>query len=373
MSHFKVLAVDQYKDIGGGQTIYLNVIIVLLEAQFKITAMFPHGGELEKKINGLFSEQIRTVNVNELPLSQGKKTALDVLKIIKYLVYFFNFAHYIKNNDVIYINGPRFYFPFFILSFFIKKKYIYHIHLNHSTFVKYFLRLLESAPSTYKIIVNSYFVYTELYKLFPFFRPSRKVIVLENPLSRRLSQLCFIDRFKVTPKKYNVAIIGRICEQKGQDVLLELAPKFPYIDFYVIGSADFSNKVFLQTLKCKASPNVIFFGKSSDLFHTLNHIPIHISLVPSKWAEPFGLVAIESMACSCLTVTSNTGELPNISKNTSSFIYSSFESLVETLDKITSSSSSELSRIAFTQNSKTLKFYNFSLFKDKLLSLILCD
>ena len=40
-----------------------------------------------------------------------------------------------------------------------------------------------------------------------------------------------------------------------------------------------------------------------------------ISVVPSKWQEPFGRTAMESAAYGCATITSNNGGLPETFEN----------------------------------------------------------
>ena len=59
-------------------------------------------------------------------------------------------------------------------------------------------------------------------------------------------------------------------------------------------------------------------------------------MVPSRWEEPFGRVAMEAAACGCATITSNTGGLSetsnysiNIDKINSQKIYEKIKSLIE--------------------------------------------
>ena len=35
---------------------------------------------------------------------------------------------------------------------------------------------------------------------------------------------------------------------------------------------------------------------------TLEALGVQFNIVPSRWNEPFGLVAIEGAACSCITI-----------------------------------------------------------------------
>ena len=50
-------------------------------------------------------------------------------------------------------------------------------------------------------------------------------------------------------------------------------------------------------------------GTGPDVVALLNrHL---IIVVPSRWQEPFGLVALEGIACGCVALGANCGGLPN--------------------------------------------------------------
>ena len=53
--------------------------------------------------------------------------------------------------------------------------------------------------------------------------------------------------------------------------------------------------------------------KGQELVEELNKHKLLV--IPSSWPEPFGIVALEGMACGCLVVASNNGGLPEAIDN----------------------------------------------------------
>ena len=63
-----------------------------------------------------------------------------------------------------------------------------------------------------------------------------------------------------------------------------------------------------------------------------------LMVVPSRWPEPFGIVALEGMACGCVPVVSDGGGLPfAVGAAGLSFARNSSESLAEVLEKLLAS------------------------------------
>ena len=117
-----------------------------------------------------------------------------------------------------------------------------------------------------------------------------------------------------------VALIGRVSPVKGQDVLPKLARRFPDLRFVMIGPVTEENRPFFDSLFADAPANLVYGGETDDLLRTLDQYDVELSLVPSRWDEPFGLVSIESMAASCLTLVSNRGMLPHIARTSRGFL-----------------------------------------------------
>ena len=112
----------------------------------------------------------------------------------------------------------------------------------------------------------------------------------------------------------DLAFVGRLVPEKGPLVLLEalalLAEQGIRPDLTMIGSGplreDLERKVEALGLRAQ----VVFTGQTvgGDLVRLLNKH--RILVVPSSWEEPFGIVALEGIACGCAVIGSCGGGLP---------------------------------------------------------------
>jgi glycosyltransferase involved in cell wall biosynthesis len=114
-------------------------------------------------------------------------------------------------------------------------------------------------------------------------------------------------------RERNLVFVGRLVSDKGVDLLLQamkllqndgVAP-----DLTIVGTG--SEKKNLESLAIELSLDrqVIFAGQKSGgaLAELLNRH--RILVVPSRWAEPFGVVALEGIACGCVVLGSENGGL----------------------------------------------------------------
>ena len=110
-----------------------------------------------------------------------------------------------------------------------------------------------------------------------------------------------------------IVFVGRLVSDKGVDLLLravELLKRdglFP--DVTIVGNGPEENNLRRLTTELGLDRQVTFAGKQSGgtLAKTLNRH--RILAVPSLWAEPFGVVALEGIACGCAVVGSQSGGL----------------------------------------------------------------
>jgi glycogen synthase len=110
-----------------------------------------------------------------------------------------------------------------------------------------------------------------------------------------------------------IAFVGRLVSDKGVDVLLR-ALKFLHVDglmpdVTIIGTGPEEGSLRALTLELGLDRQVKFAGKKtgSALAHCLNQY--RILVVPSRLPEPFGVVALEGIACGCVIVGSEAGGL----------------------------------------------------------------
>ncbi len=74
---------------------------------------------------------------------------------------------------------------------------------------------------------------------------------------------------------------------------------------------DYFDNVFMPALEA-AGPSVEFLGELEQAERDLLFAESYASLMPGSWPEPFGLVAIEALACGTPVIARRVGGLPEI-------------------------------------------------------------
>jgi len=109
--------------------------------------------------------------------------------------------------------------------------------------------------------------------------------------------------------------VGRLVQEKGIQVLLQAAPsilaKHPNATFMIAGTGYYEEDLKRQVGELGIGQNVRFFGHANDQSLPELYKMADICVVPSLY-EPFGIVALEGMAASLPTVTSDNGGLVDI-------------------------------------------------------------
>jgi glycosyltransferase involved in cell wall biosynthesis len=110
----------------------------------------------------------------------------------------------------------------------------------------------------------------------------------------------------IDDRKYDLVFLGRLVSDKGVSQLIEaIAISNKNYKCLIIGAGP--EKVFLEKLvqDKKLSTQVVFSNplQGSALSDSLNQAKTMV--IPSLWDEPFGVVALEAMACGCTIACSN--------------------------------------------------------------------
>jgi glycosyltransferase involved in cell wall biosynthesis len=107
--------------------------------------------------------------------------------------------------------------------------------------------------------------------------------------------------------------LGRLVSDKGFDLLIEalalLAKQGCRPRLTLIGDGPEKPKLMQMAKDLGVAEQISFLGAKSGpaLAEELNRH--RIMVVPSRWKEPFGIVALEGIACGCVTVGSSGGGL----------------------------------------------------------------
>jgi glycosyltransferase involved in cell wall biosynthesis len=126
------------------------------------------------------------------------------------------------------------------------------------------------------------------------------------------------DLFRCDPaavRDRELIFLGRLVHDKGLDLLFEalvrlrergLTPRLT-----VVGKGPEEVALHELCTRLNLGAQITFAGKQTgaDLVALLNrHL---ILVVPSRWQEPFGLVALEGIACGCVALVARCGGLPD--------------------------------------------------------------
>ncbi|MFP4007845.1 MAG: glycosyltransferase family 4 protein [Spirulinaceae cyanobacterium] len=124
------------------------------------------------------------------------------------------------------------------------------------------------------------------------------------------------DRFYIMPevkRDRDLVFLGRLVSDKGADILISalanLKEKGLQPQLTIIGTGPEEDNLKAQIENQNLDSQVGFVGVQTGekLTEILNQH--RILVVPSRWQEPFGLVALEGIACGCVVVGSAGGGL----------------------------------------------------------------
>lgn len=135
--------------------------------------------------------------------------------------------------------------------------------------------------------------------------------VIGNPYRSELFRVdSNIDRSR------DFVFLGRLVSDKGGEMAVELIRKLntknkQKYNLTIIGDGPILNELKEIVSKYELNNYVNFTGALTGeyLVQMLNQH--NYLLVPSKWKEPFGNVALEGMACGCIPIVADGGGLPD--------------------------------------------------------------
>jgi glycosyltransferase involved in cell wall biosynthesis len=354
-----IVLFDQYPYLGGGQVVLLSAVEAAIAVVSEVAVVVPVGGPLEAVIRRRYGARVRVVGTWVPKLSHGRKTIVDMLLLAVGTVWILlRHIRIVLGADLLYGNGPRQFVALIMWSTLLRKKCIYHVHLDLDSFGKWLIGLAACVPGTKGIIFTSRFIQERMVTAVPSLANRKNAVVVENALSPKYQELQFVNRFDSFRSGLNVLVPGVIRPEKGQDIAVDLARAFSALTVHIVGRVGDGCDDWVAGMRTTAPSNVRFHAPVEDLGKLIDEIGIHVVLVPSRVPEAFGLVAIEGMAESCVTVVSAVGALPEIAAKTGALLYSGEpHELGKIVGRLIQLGAPELTQIAEVQFTNTMMHY----------------
>lgn len=136
-----------------------------------------------------------------------------------------------------------------------------------------------------------------------------EVVRICNPYDSTVFRLRTVDRL---PK--SLIFVGRLVEEKGPLVLLNslasLKDRGLMYDLTIVGDGPLRTDLETAIVTLGLKDQVRMTGPlvGGELAEMMN--AHHVAIVPSLWPEPFGIVALEAIACGCEVIGTSQGGLP---------------------------------------------------------------
>jgi glycosyltransferase involved in cell wall biosynthesis len=134
-------------------------------------------------------------------------------------------------------------------------------------------------------------------------------VIIPNPYDARI----FFPSATIGKRTGDLIFLGRLVTEKGVDLLLTalalLRDRSWFPRLTIVGDGPERGALQELTGKLNLSAQVLFVGskRRSELADLLRAHKILV--VPSRYHEPFGVVALEGIACGCIVVGSEGGGL----------------------------------------------------------------
>ena len=274
----------------GAVSIFLNSVIKVSKYKKFITVF---GNTLFKK---KYNIKYKNIEISKKILGLGSQTSTYIKNYVK--------LENKKPSDIIEVHNRPTYIQLLPKN---KSKKVLYFHndplsMNGSRSTKERIDLLSSCA---KIVFNSEWSKNRfLSNLEEIYIKSQKLIVIRQSADRQ--------KVNLKNKKNIITFVGKLNKAKGYDVfgsaIIEILDRHKNWEAIVIGDEErekiYFNHKRLKLLGFKNHIDVIKIFKKSS-----------ISVVCSRWEEPFGRTSLESASCGCAVIITNRGGLPETITN----------------------------------------------------------
>ncbi|MCB0084820.1 MAG: glycosyltransferase family 4 protein, partial [Caldilineaceae bacterium] len=169
----------------------------------------------------------------------------------------------------------------------------------------------------WRLIVCSQFMREELQRYFE--TPADKIDIIPNGVNTALDSSCTEMqlnnlRWRYAPNGERLLFfVGRMVYEKGVQVLIRAMPrilaKYPETKLLIAGKN--GQKMWPLAYELGVERSIEFLGFISDRERDCIYRIVDAAIFPSLY-EPFGIVALEAMACNCNVIVSHVGGLREV-------------------------------------------------------------
>ena len=274
----------------GAVSIFLNSVIK--KSRFKKDITVYGSTDFKKRYNIRY----KNINISKKILGIGSQTSKYINEFIK--------LETKKPSDILEVHNRPIYIQLLPSSNTKKVLYFHNdpLSMNGSKKVNERISLLALCS---KIVFNSEWSKTRfLSKLDEIYVKSPKLTVIRQSA----------DKQKVNLKKKEkvITFVGKLNKAKGYDVfgeaIIDILDKYKEWKAIVIGDEE-REKIEFSHERLK----ILGFKKHNDVIKIFKKSSI--SVVCSRWEEPFGRTSLESSSCGCAVIITNRGGLPETITN----------------------------------------------------------
>jgi glycosyltransferase involved in cell wall biosynthesis len=302
----RILCLDQFAQLGGGQLCLLDLLPAFQRNGWEIRAMVPGEGEYAARLRAsdCHVEQLRLAH-----LSNGRKTFTDQFLYLASVVQMTGQLRKLLRGwppDLLYVNGPRVLPAAAKVSREDQIPLLFHAH--HRIAEGSALRLVQTSlnASRASVIACCSYVASSLAPRVP----RSRIRVIYNGVSD----------YRQSPARralpiQRVGIVGRIDPEKGQLDFVRAARtvlrRFPQVRFHVVGSPQFSAGGYWgQVLKESEGLPVHFHGWRDDISRVLSSLDLLVVSSPRSEATP--RVILEGLSAGVPVLAYALGGIPEI-------------------------------------------------------------
>lgn len=312
----KILILEQFSHLGGGQMVLIEVIQALTQVGYDCVVGVPNQGQLTERLNFLNVEWFIYPLGN---YSFGRKTLGDYIKYIgnsiKSIIYVWKLCRS-QRPALIYGNAPRTFAIASIVGWLLNIKVVWHLHLHINGVLERILCYIAAYIRLDLLIAVSKAVKESL----PFISEDKIKIIYNGIDLSKFEKYMTKDRHE-TRQEVRLASIGLISPAKGHHHVIracsELSAAGVQFKLLIVGSTakrDKKSEQYLSNLKelvkqLDLFDNISFLGYQENIPELLSNVDI---LILASEMEAFPKILLEGLAAGCWIVATNVGGIPEV-------------------------------------------------------------